>query len=78
MAEGWDVLLQGEACARGRMVWGQSVIRGELRCREQLLGIRFSCDVYCESGPGLADLGESGVEAESGSGLGEDLLGAVA
>ena len=48
MRHGWDVLLQGEHSARGRMQLSDgSRVQGVMRVR-QGRGVGFSCEVFCE------------------------------
>ena len=78
MGRGWDVLLQGEHHARGRLDLSDGRrIRGVMRVR-QGRGVGFSREVFCEVPLSAEDLLETAFEQESQSGVLEGAVRAVA
>ena len=78
MGRGWDVLLQGERSARGRLDLGDGrQVRGVMRVR-QGRGVGFSCEAFCEDPLGADDLLETALEQGRQAGVLEGAVRAVA
>ena len=78
MGRGWDVLLQGEHHARGRLDLSDGRrIRGVMRVRPGR-GVGFSCQVFCEDPLSAEDLLETAFEQGRQAAVLEGAVRAVA